>query len=520
MRSRLVLVAAVLLTTASGGSWAVAATAPAPSPVQQEAQLTAGFDFTRPQIIATGLQVPWGMAFLPDGSALVAERSQARIMQIRAGTAPREVARVAGVVPSGEAGLLGIAVSPNFSQDNLVYAYYTASADNRIVRFRLDNPQSQQPIRTGIPKASIHDGGRIAFGPDGNLYAGTGDANQTGNAQNVQSLGGKILRMRPDGSVPPGNPFTNSVVYSLGHRNVQGLAWDSQGRLYATEFGQNAFDEVNQIVAGGNYGWPIVEGRGNDPRFRNPIVVWTTAEASPSGAAIANNTLFAAALRGQRLWLVPLTGNGGAGTPTFELRNTFGRLRTVAVAPDGSLWVATSNRDGRGSPVPADDRVVRFPPDTGTPPPPPPPPPAPGENLALNRPATGSTPCNSNEGPAKAVNGSVSGGNSDKWCSLVSGVKFLQVDLGATTTIGSFTVRHAQAGGESASFNTRDFDIQVSTNGTTFTSVVQVRGNTSAVSNHNVTTSGRFVRLNVINAQQTSNTAARIYELEVRRGGV
>jgi len=509
MRSHLVLAAATVLLATGGGTAAVAAPATAPAaPTPDQAQaLAGGFDLTRPQVVATGLEIPWGLAFLPDGSALVAERNRARIMQVRPGTAAREVARVPGVVPGGEGGLLGIAVSPTFAQDNLVYAYFTASGDNRIVRFRLANPQAPQTVLTGIPKAGIHNGGRIAFGPDGNLYAGTGDAAQTSNAQNVQSRGGKILRMRPDGSVPPGNPFTNSVVYSLGHRNVQGLAWDRQGRLFATEFGQNTFDEVNTIVAGGNYGWPIVEGRGNDPRFRNPIVTWTTAEASPSGAAIANDTLFAAALRGQRLWLVPLTGNGGAGTPTAELRGTFGRLRTVAVAPDGFLWVATSNRDGRGSPAPTDDRVIRFPPDSGTQPP---------ANLALNRPATGSAPCNANEGPAKAVNGSVSGGNADKWCSLVAGARFLQVDLGSTRSIGSFTVRHAQAGGESAQFNTRDFDLQVSGDGTTFTTVVQARGNTAAVSNHNVSTSGRFVRLNVINAEQTGNAAARIYEFEVR----
>jgi hypothetical protein len=150
-------------------------------------------------------------------------------------------------------------------------------------------------------------------------------------------------------------------VYSLGHRNVQGLAWDAQGRLYASEFGQNTWDEVNQIVAGGNYGWPTVEGRSTDTRFRNPIVVWTTAEASPSGATIDGTTLYVAALRGQRLWSVPLDGAGGAGTPVALLQGRYGRLRTVERAPDGSLWIATSNRDGRGTPAAADDRVIRFP---------------------------------------------------------------------------------------------------------------------------------------------------------------
>jgi glucose/arabinose dehydrogenase len=311
-------------------------------------------------VVATGLEVPWGMAFLPDGSALVAERIRSRIVRVRPGAAPVEVALVNGVVPAGEGGLLGIAVSPTCAADNLVYAYFTASADNRIVRFRLDSPATQQAILTGIPKGDIHDGGRIAFGPDGNLYAGAGDAGQTANAQNRDSLGGKILRIRPDGSVPPGNPFGNRV-YSMGHRNVQGLAWDSAGRLFATEFGQNTFDEINAIVAGGNYGWPTVEGRGNDSRFINPLVVWQTAEASPSGAAIANDTLFAAALRGTRLWLVPLTGDGGVGTPSSQLQGTFGRLRTVTLGPDGALWVTTSNRDGRGNPVATDDRVIRFP---------------------------------------------------------------------------------------------------------------------------------------------------------------
>jgi len=328
---------------------------------EQPGVLVAGFDLTRPEIVATNLQIPWGMAFLPDGSTLVAERNTARIMRLRPGTTPTVAATVPGVVPSGEAGLLGIAVAPTFAQDQWVYAYFTAANDNRIVRFRLATPGTQQVLRSGIPKATIHDGGRIAFGPDGMLYVGTGDANNMANAQNLNTLAGKILRMNPDGTVPAsGNPFANSVVYSYGHRNVQGLAWNGS-QLYATEFGQNTFDEVNRIVAGGNYGWPTCEGTCTNPSFVNPITTWTTAEASPSGAAIANNTLFAAALRGTRLWLVPL----GGGTRSSQLQGTYGRLRTVAVGPDGHLWIATSNRDGRGTPIATDDRVVRFPPEGG-----------------------------------------------------------------------------------------------------------------------------------------------------------
>ncbi|GAA3342372.1 PQQ-dependent sugar dehydrogenase [Amorphoplanes nipponensis] len=319
-------------------------------------------DLTSPQTVATGLAVPWGLGFLPDGSALVTERAGGRILRLSPGSAPAVAATVPGVVPAGEGGLLGLAVSPTYADDGYVYVYYTAASDNRIARLRLDAPQDQQVILSGLAKATIHDGGRLAFGPDGMLYAGVGDAGGTANAQNQQSRNGKILRMRPDGGVPDaGNPFPGSLVYSLGHRNVQGLAWDAQGRLYASEFGQNTWDEVNQIVPGGNYGWPTVEGRAGDPRFRDPIVVWSTAEASPSGATIDDTTLYVAALRGQRLWSVPLDGTGGAGAPVALLQGRYGRLRTVERAPDGSLWITTSNRDGRGTPAADDDRVIRFP---------------------------------------------------------------------------------------------------------------------------------------------------------------
>ncbi|MEV6695245.1 PQQ-dependent sugar dehydrogenase [Micromonospora sp. NPDC051196] len=340
------------------------------------------FDFTRPETVATGLQVPWGMDFLPDGSALVAQRPTGQVVRVRPGQPPEAVVQISGVTATSEGGLLGLAVSPTYAQDGWVYVYFTTATDNRIARFRLTAPQTQQPILTGLTRAAIHNGGRIAFGPDGMLYVGVGDAGQTATAQNPQSRNGKILRIRPDGSVPSDNPIAGSPVYSLGHRHVQGLAWDAQGRLYATEFGQNTWDEVNLIVAGGNYGWPTVEGRAGDPRFRDPLITWTPAEASPSGATIAGNRLFVAGLRGNRLWNVPLTGSGGVGTPTAELVGTYGRLRTVEYGPDGWLWVTTSNRDGRGTPAGSDDRILRFPPRDTTPPPttPPPttPPPTPG----------------------------------------------------------------------------------------------------------------------------------------------
>lgn len=360
-RTRPVIAAASAASLAAAvGAIAVALSVPA------AAQVAGGYDFTRPEVVASGLNTPWGLAFLPDGSAVVSERNSGRVLQLRVGQAPQVIGTIPGVQAGGEAGLLGLAVSPNYVQDQWVYAYFSTATDNRITRFRLNAIGNQEVILSGLARATIHDGGRIAFGPDGMLYAGVGDAGNTSNAQNLNSRNGKILRMTPTGGVPAGNPFGNSLVWSLGHRNVQGLAWDSQGRMWASEFGQNTWDELNQIVAGGNYGWPTVEGMGGDPSFRNPAVVWTTAEASPSGLAFANDTLFVAALRGQRLWAVPVNAGGTVGAPVAELQGQFGRLRTVMRGPDGWLWVATSNRDGRGNPVPADDRVLRFPP-AGTP---------------------------------------------------------------------------------------------------------------------------------------------------------
>jgi glucose/arabinose dehydrogenase len=324
----------------------------------------------RTSVIARGLEAPWDLVFTPDGEALITERDSGRLLSVDSSGNVEELQRLpAG--GTGEGGLLGIALSPDYENDGYIYAYYTTDNDNRLTRFRLgENPE---PLLTGIPVQSYHNGGRIAFGPDGYLYLGTGDGGDISTSQDLNSLGGKILRITPEGRVPADNPFPGSPVYSYGHRNVQGLAWDASGRLYATEFGQTSYDEVNIIEPGQNYGWPEIEGEGGEPRYTDPISTWSTNEASPSGAEIPINgaipqwegDFFMAALRGQRLWRLDLDENGAIVDREALLSGQAGRLRHVAQAPDGSLWILTSNRDGRGNPTPDDDRILRLAPAGG-----------------------------------------------------------------------------------------------------------------------------------------------------------
>jgi glucose/arabinose dehydrogenase len=318
---------------------------------------------TATSIVATGLTSPWGLAFLPDGSALVTERDTRKVLRIRPGTAQpvRTVGTVPEASPYGEGGLLGIAVQPGPSP-SAVYVYYTSATDNRIARIAWDGKRlgRSKVILSGIPRGMFHNGGRLVFGPDGMLYASTGETTNTALSQDLGSLGGKVLRMTPTGARPRGNPFPNSLVWTLGHRNVQGLAFDDKGRLYATEFGQKDVDELNILRPGRNYGWPIYEGAAGAPGFVDPIAQWSpTSTASPSGVAIAGSSAYVAALAGQRLYRVPLTGSRAGRPVTVPLGDT-GRVRTVMKAPDGSLWVMTSNTDGRGQPRPNDDRIIRV----------------------------------------------------------------------------------------------------------------------------------------------------------------
>jgi glucose/arabinose dehydrogenase len=372
-----VLAAAALLLTAGcssgrsaspgdGGGTAGKGTA-SPGPATESAAPAKG-SVKVLRTVAGGLKTPWGLAALPDGALLVSSRDDGTITRIDAKTGRKtELGTVSGVSPAGEGGLLGIALSPDYASDHMIYAYFTSASDNRIVRMLYDErkPAGEQlgapdTVFKGIPKGPIHNGGRIAFGPDGMLYAGTGESGRRGLAQDRKSLGGKILRMTPEGDPAPGDPFPDSPVYSYGHRNVQGLAWDDRQRLFASEFGQDTWDELNAIKPGGNYGWPDAEGRSSDSRFHNPLAQWHTDEASPSGIAYVHGVIWMASLKGRRLWRVPLRGTQAAAAPQAFLTGAYGRLRTVAAAGGDKVWLVTSNTDGRGRPKKGDDRILEL----------------------------------------------------------------------------------------------------------------------------------------------------------------
>lgn len=328
------------------------------TPPSTEAPLSPSPDDTlhrptgNPEAVVSNLEAPWSIARLDDGSALISQRDTGSIIEVGPTGTAREAGYISDVVPNGEGGLLGIALNPE-NPDEL-YAYYTSATDNRVVTMPLLGEGGSRslgkatPIMTGIPKASIHNGGRIAFGPDGALYITTGDASNPEDAQNPESLAGKILRVNADGSVPTDNPFPGSAVYTLGHRNVQGLAWTSDGRMWASEFGQSTWDELNLIKAGENYGWPEAEGSAGNTRFQDPVAQWKTTEASPSGLAAMGNTLFMASLRGECIWIIDVNQQEAEAEAWFN--GDYGRIRDVVAGPGESLWFITNNTDGRGTP--------------------------------------------------------------------------------------------------------------------------------------------------------------------------
>ena len=314
--------------------------------------------------VASDLSAPWSVVPMPDGTALVSERDDGTVVEVSAAGSVRPIGVVPEVVSGGESGLNGLAVWHG-DGGTWLYAYHGAADDNRVVRMPLTGGAGQRSLGAaevvfaGIARARNHDGGRIAFGPDGFLYVTTGDAGNRPSAQDPASPNGKILRLTPEGDPAPGNPYDNAV-WSLGHRNVQGIAWADDGTMWASEFGQDTFDELNRITPGANYGWPVVEGEAGDARFADPIVTWPTSDASPSGIAVVDGTVFMAALRGERLWAVDVSGGEAVGAPEAVLTGE-GRLRDVTVGADGSLWVLTNNTDGRGAPRDGDDRLLRLP---------------------------------------------------------------------------------------------------------------------------------------------------------------
>ncbi|MFF4523568.1 PQQ-dependent sugar dehydrogenase [Streptomyces bluensis] len=376
-----VLAAAVLLVTSgcssgdgeepgSGGTSAANSTGPGASSEESapEDAPPAKGSVTVVRTVTEGLKSPWGLAPLPEGGLLVSSRDEGTITLVDEKTGKKtEIGEVPGVSPGGEGGLLGLAISPDYASDHMIYAYFTSESDNRIVRmlYAPEKPPGERlgapdTVVRGIPKGTNHNGGRLAFGPDRMLYATTGERYEGPLAQDKKSLGGKILRMTPEGEPAPGNPFADSLVYSYGHRNVQGVAWDSKQRLWASEFGQKAWDELNQIKPGGNYGWPDVEGKEGRSGFVDPIAQWGVAEASPSGIAMAEGSVWMAGLRGKRLWRIPLKGTELSADPQAFLKDEYGRLRTVVSAGGDRLWLVTSETDGRGSPEKEDDKILEL----------------------------------------------------------------------------------------------------------------------------------------------------------------
>jgi glucose/arabinose dehydrogenase len=321
-----------------------------------------------PESVATGLAAPWSILRIPLGEndkdtiTLVSERDTGNVQQLMPDGTLQLIGTVPGVAHASEGGLLGLEYLDD-GDTQWLYAYLTTAEDNRIIRIpfgdELGIGAEPEVVLDGLAKAGNHNGGRIAFGPDDMLYATVGDAGNPDTSQDPASLNGKILRMTPTGEVPPDNP-ADTLVYSLGHRNPQGLAWDGEGQLWAAEFGQDTWDELNRIEPGGNYGWPVVEGQAGDQRFSDPVLQWGTDAASPSGLTWIGGTFFMAALRGERLWAIYVDDEAGTANAVEWFPGEYGRIRDVTPGPDGSLWMLTNNTDGRGDARDGDDRILQV----------------------------------------------------------------------------------------------------------------------------------------------------------------
>jgi len=331
--------------------------------------LSSGDKLPQTAVIAKNLETPWSIVFLPDKSILVTERpGRVRLIDSNGNLQPEPVVILYGVKEIGEGGLLGITLHPNFSTNNYIYLYYTYQENsdntlNRVIRMTYQNQKLSEEliIVDKIPGSSNHNGGRIKFGPDGYLYITTGDAENPSQAQDINTLGGKILRVTDEGKSVSGNPF-NNLVYSYGHRNPQGLAWDDNGKLWSTEHGRSGvlsgLDELNLIEKGKNYGWPIIQGDEikigiETPKLHSRSTIW-----APAGAAFVKDSLFFGGLRGQTLYEAII--NEDKITLKEYFKGQFGRIRDVVLGPDNLLYITTSNRDGRGSPSALDDRILRI----------------------------------------------------------------------------------------------------------------------------------------------------------------
>ncbi len=309
------------------------------------------------EILVQDLNTPWAIDFLPDGEMIFTERG-GRVSIFDNGTT-KTVGNI-NVTQIGESGMLGIAVDPEFNTNKFIYLYYTGANGNRISRFILDGTlQKEIVLIDRIPNAQFHNGGRLKFGPDGKLYATTGDAANNQSAQDINSLGGKILRINKNGSIPPDNPFKN-YVYAYGLRDPQGITWNTLTKeMYASDHGATRNDEINIITKGGNYGWPIYQGNESAQGYIKPLVVYTNFTLAPSGIAYYNSALYVAGLRGSQLRKITLSADGNSVTGEEALFNNLGRIREVVVH-DGYMYIATSNRDGRGIPQSGDDKIIKI----------------------------------------------------------------------------------------------------------------------------------------------------------------